>query len=73
MLFIDLDLSLVSLFRLLQNKPSLFDGLCIKDSLINYFKIIALDEIAPGHEVVDFGIWLRSDDHLKFTALDTVP
>lgn len=42
-------------------------------SYIVYYRIIAKDEIAPGHEGVDFGIWLRSDDHLKFTALDTVP
>lgn len=40
---------------------------------IVYYKIIAKDEIAPGHEGVDFGIWLRYDDLLKFTALDTVP
>lgn len=42
-------------------------------SYIVYYKIIAKDEIAPGHESLDFGILLRSDDHLKFTALDTVP
>ncbi|MGX1641619.1 hypothetical protein [Sphingobacterium sp. NPDC055431] len=42
-------------------------------SYIVYYKIIAKDEIAPGHEGVDFGIWLRSDDLLKFNALDTIP
>lgn len=42
-------------------------------SYIVYYKIIAKGEFASGHEGVDFGIWLRSDDLLKFTALDTVP
>jgi len=42
-------------------------------SYIVFYTIFVKDEIAPGHEGVAFGIWLRSNDSLKFTAIETIP
>ena len=42
-------------------------------SYVVFHKIFVKDEIAPGHEGIAFGIWLRSNDYLKFTAIETIP
>lgn len=38
-----------------------------------FYEIFEKGEIAPQHEGVSFGIWLRSDENLKFTAIETIP
>ncbi|MBE8714404.1 hypothetical protein [Sphingobacterium hungaricum] len=42
-------------------------------SYVVFYKIFGRDEIAFGHEGATFGIWLRSNEKLKFTAIETIP